>query len=185
MIKKVEVLANLAVIVASIVLCSVLVKKYFFAPKQAAAAATSTSPFSVNPKSRSALQPGTKISLPGIDWTKSNRTLVLALSTTCHFCTESAPFYQKLQQQKPSDLRLIAVLPQTTDQSRTYLDKLGVAIPEIVQSPIASIGASGTPTMILVDSEGKVQESWVGRLSEEESARVLGRIIQTTSSATD
>lgn len=71
MIKKAEVLANVAVIVTSIVLCSVLAKKYFFTPKQTvAAAARSTPSASGNAPRRTALQPGTKISLPGIDWSK-------------------------------------------------------------------------------------------------------------------
>ncbi len=39
---------------------------------------------------------GAKINLSGVDWSKSERNLVLALSTTCHFCSESAGFYQKL-----------------------------------------------------------------------------------------
>ena len=71
MIKKVEILANIAVIVTSIVLCAVLAKKYFFTPKQTVAAATSSaSQPSISTKSKSALQPGTKVSLPGIDWAR-------------------------------------------------------------------------------------------------------------------
>jgi hypothetical protein len=94
-LKKVEVLANITVIFASLVLCLVLVKKEFFTPSQTAAAVTSsTPPLSVNAKSKSLLQTGMKISLPGVDWSRSKRTLVFALSTGCHFCSESAPFYQ-------------------------------------------------------------------------------------------
>lgn len=56
MIKKVEVLANIAVIVTSVVLCSVLVKKYFFTPKQTVAAAAPSSP-SASVAKTSGLQP--------------------------------------------------------------------------------------------------------------------------------
>ena len=164
MIRKLEVLANIAVVITSVVLCSVLVKKYFFSaskPVPAVEAVASKSPASSLSQRRS-IQAGTKISLPGIDWSKSNRTVLLALSTTCHFCTASAPFYQKLEQQSPNDLRLVAVLPQSVEDGRAYLNKLGVAIQDVVQAPLASVGVSGTPTLLLVDREGSVIESWVG-----------------------
>ena len=35
---------------------------------------------------------GSRISLPGLDWARRRATVVLVLSTACHFCTESAPF---------------------------------------------------------------------------------------------
>lgn len=174
MIKKVEVLANIAVIVTSIVLCSVLVKKYFFTPKQTVAAATSTRSTSA-PKT-SALQPGTKISLPGIDWSKNSRTVVLALSTTCHFCSESGPFYQKLEQQKPGTVGLVAVLPQSVEDSRNYLNKLGVKTANLIQSSLSSIGVSGTPTLLLVDQNGALIASWVGKLPDYEVPNVMSQI---------
>jgi thiol-disulfide isomerase/thioredoxin len=114
--------------------------------------------------------------LPGIDWSKSTRTVVLALSTTCHFCSESGPFYQKLQQQKPNSVRLVAVLPQPVEDSRNYLSKLGVSGADVVQSSLASVGVSGTPTLLLIDNQGSVTDSWVGKLSESEAARVIAQL---------
>jgi hypothetical protein len=174
-IKKVEVLANVAVIVTSIVLCSALVKKYFFAPKQTVVAAAPSAPSAIGSKT-SALQPGTKISLPGIDWSKNSRTVVLALSTTCHFCSESGPFYQKLEQQKPGTVGLVAVLPQSVEEDRNYLNKLGVKTAEPIQSSLSSIGVTGTPTLLLVDNGGSIIASWVGKLSDDEAERVIGQI---------
>ncbi|MGZ8843532.1 MAG: TlpA family protein disulfide reductase [Pyrinomonadaceae bacterium] len=180
MIKKLEVLANIAVIVTSVVLCSALVRRYFFSGnKQTVAAPTSsTSSAYGNTPSRRTPQPGTKISLPGIDWSKSSRTVVLALSTTCHFCNESAPFYQNLAQQKPGNVSLIAVFPQPVEDSRNYLNKLGVRTTDVVQSSLRSIGASGTPTLLLVDNNGSITASWVGKLSDSEAASVIEQIRQ-------
>ena len=134
MIKKLEVLANIAVIITSVILCSVLIKKYIFSPtKQEASVEAIQSKSSASSASRRpSIQAGTKVSLPGIDWSKSTRTVVLALSTTCHFCSESAPFYQELQQQKPNSVRLVAVLPQPVEDSRNYLNKLGVSVTDVV-----------------------------------------------------
>jgi len=116
--------------------------------------------------------------LPGIDWSKSTRTVVLALSTTCHFCSESAPFYQKLQQQKPNSVRLVAVLPEAVEDSRNYLNKLGVSVStsDIVQSSLASVGVSGTPTLLFIDNQGSVTDSWVGKLSDGEAASIISQL---------
>ncbi len=175
--KKLEVLANIAVIVTSLVLCSALARRYFFSGNKQTVAAT-TSPAYGNTPSRRTPQPGTRISLPGIDWNKSARTVVLALSTTCHFCTESAPFYQNLAQQKPGNVSLIAVFPQPVQDSRNYLNKLGVRTTDVVQSSLSSIGASGTPTLLLVDNNGSITASWVGKLSDSEAASVIEQIRQ-------
>lgn len=175
MVKKVEVLANVAVIVTSVVLCSVLAKKYFFTAKPAVAAAPSAPSLPVNARN-SALQPGTKISLPGIDWSQSNQTLVLALSTTCHFCTESAPLYQVLEKEKLHNVRLLAILPQPANESRKYLTKLGLQLPDLVQTPLASIGISGTPTLVLVDNNGLVKRSWIGKLGEADSRKLIAEL---------
>ena len=183
MIRRLEVLANVAVIITSVILCSVLVKKYFLSStKQEASveAAQSKSPASSMSR-RPSIQAGTKMSLVGIDWSKSNRTVVLALSTGCHFCSESAPFYQKLQQQKPNNVRIVAILPQPVEDGRNYLTKLGVSLNEVVQAPLASVGVSGTPTLLLINHDGVVTDSWVGKLSDGEAARVINRINQSMS----
>jgi len=177
-IKKLEALANLAVIITSVVVCTVLVKHFLLpSSKQAAVAATTSLLPEVAASSRTrSIEPGTKISLSGIDWSKSDRTLLLALSTTCHFCTESAPFYKTLQQQKRDNVRLLALFPQPLLDSRTYLDGLGLNVDEVVQSPLNSVGASGTPTLLLIDNQGTVINSWVGKLSDAAAEEVRSRV---------
>ena len=178
MIKKLEVLANIAVVITSLVLCSVLVKKYFFSASKHEAsvqASPATSPVS-NSLRRPSIEAGTKISLPGIDWSKSTRTVVLALSTTCHFCSESAPFYQELQQQKRDDVRLVALFPQPVEESHAYLNRLRIGINDIVQSPLSSVGASGTPTLLLIDNRGAVVDSWVGKLTDVAAEQVRAQV---------
>jgi len=179
-IRRLEVLANIAVIVTSVVLCSVLAKKYFLtANKQTVAAATTGQSLSANAPAKSGLQAGMKVSLPGIEWSKSSRTVLLVLSTTCHFCTESAPFYQKLQQQKPGNVQIVAVLPQAVEDGRQYLNKLGVSVSELVQAPLASLNVSGTPTLVLINNTGTIQDLWAGKLSDGQTERVLARIAES------
>lgn len=98
MIKKLEVLANIAVIITSVVLCSVLVKKYFFsaAKQEASVEAVQLKLADSSSSRRQSIQAGTKVSLPGIDWSKSTRTVVLALSTTWHFVLRVRPSIRSL-----------------------------------------------------------------------------------------
>src|SRR5262249_17225274 len=108
----------------------------------------------------------------------NGRTLVMALSTQCHFCKESAPFYQQVAQQRSNhgNFRLIAVLPQSVPESQKYLNELGVTVDIIKQLELDSLGVNGTPTLILADSQGIVADSWRGRLSSEKEADVLSRL---------
>lgn len=118
---------------------------------------------------------GARFHLPGIDWTAGTHTLVLVLSTTCHFCSDSAPFYRRLldQARKEAGWRTIAVLPQPSDDARPYLLGLGIAADQILQASLASLGTGGTPTLVVVDSEGVVTASWFGRLSNAAETEVL------------
>ncbi len=95
MTRKLEVLANISVIVIAILIGTILVKRYLLSPSTQATAQTSSS----SSRTRGSVKTGTRISLPGIDWQKSGRTLLLVLSTSCGFCTESAPFYVRLQEE--------------------------------------------------------------------------------------
>ncbi|PYS23251.1 MAG: hypothetical protein DMF72_09800 [Acidobacteria bacterium] len=175
MIRKLEVLANITVIITSIVLCVVIVRNHSGLQQSTPPKATATPPATAAASRRAVVQPGTRIFVPGIDWSKSNRTLLLALSTHCHFCTESAPFFKQLKQRRTDDVRIVAVFPQPVDQAKPYLDKLDLSF-EIVQSSLDTLGISGTPTLLLIDRDGAVTESWVGRLSEIEAARVLAKV---------
>ena len=90
--KKIELAANLAIIVVACLLAIVLVKNYFFAkpPQQADK--------SESQRIQSESQPvnSPSVSSLDIDWKQNKQTLILAISSSCHFCTESAPFYKKL-----------------------------------------------------------------------------------------
>lgn len=163
--KRIELIANIAIIVVALLLGGVLVKKYLLPGEQAA-----TPPPDV-------IQPGTQLSLAGTDWTQSDQTLLLVLSDTCRYCTNSAGFYKRLVQEKTArgGLRLIAVLPQDTEKGKAYLNKLGVSVDEVKQSELDAVGVQGTPTLILVDKAGKVTGSWIGQLPAEKEAEVLSR----------
>lgn len=167
--KKTEAVANVAIIVVALLLGVVLVKR-FLLPGDAADAARRADP---------RVAAGTKVALPGEDWAGNGRTLLLVLSSDCRFCTESAPFYQRLARDTAgrTGLRLVAVLPQEVGAGREYLQRLGVPIGEVRQAAPSVVGAQVTPTLILIDGGGVVTHSWVGKLAVAEESEVLERLL--------
>lgn len=166
--KKTELFANIAIIVVALLLSGVLVKRYFFDGNEAAPAQAA------DPR----IPAGTKAALSGVDWAKNGETLVLVLSRDCRYCTQSAPFYQRLTRAAAGrpGLHLLAVLPQEVEVGKSYLNELGVAVSDVRQASPSMTGAGVTPTLILVDSNGIVKNSWVGQLATPEENEVLSQL---------
>lgn len=160
--KRIELLANIAIILVAITIVVVLVQRFFFTPT---AKAPPTIPI------------GTKVSLPDVDWAANRKTLVLALQTSCHFCSESAPFYQRLVQAAGAKgVKLVAVLPQPPNEGHDYLDKLAVPISDVRQATLSSLSVAGTPTLILVNEKGEAAGVWVGKLPSDKETELLARL---------
>src|SRR5258708_3151963 len=146
--RKLEVAPNIAIVVVACVAVMVLVRNY---------RASSAQPPTV--------KTGAQFALKNADWTGSPKNMVLAVSTTCHFCTESAPFYRTLVEQCRRDhVKTIAVLPHPVKEAEAYLQGEGLTVDENRQSPLSDVEVSGTPTLVLVDSRGVVRSAWGGKL---------------------
>ncbi len=162
--RKIEVAANLAILVVAVLVIVVGVKR-FLLPGHADAEAGQVAP-------------GATVSVPGVDWRKNGESLVLALSTKCRFCTESAPFYQRLVKETEGNLspRLVGMFPEQVNDGDQYLHRLGVNLPEVRQGSFEKLGIMGTPTLLLVNQDGIVQRVWVGKLTPEKETEVFGQI---------
>ena len=169
--KKLEIVANVAIIVLALMLGGVIVKRYFFtsAPPEPAASAQPSA------ASESAIKPGANVQLANYNWSDSDKTLVMVLSTGCHFCTESGPFYKRLIEARADKkkVRVVAVFPQTPEEGKEYLEKLGVVADEIRTATPMSLGVRGTPTLILTDSKGTAVNTWIGKLPTTKEDEVL------------
>jgi hypothetical protein len=161
---KLEMAANAATIVAALLISIVLIKVYLLptAPTRKGLAA---SPVAV----------GTDMNerLPGVDWQKNRHTLVLALSTKCHFCTESAPFFRKLAEEPGRNAKLLAILPQPVAESERYLGGENVHVDLVRQVSLSRVGIRGTPTMLLVNGGGVVTKVWVGKAETKDQEQML------------
>ena len=166
--RGIETSANVAILIISILLCVVLVR-FYLAPASAPNPAGGPTEISAGVKR------GDAISVTGIDWRKNGKTLLLALSTTCHFCTRSGPFYQRLAKEH-GDARLVALVPQPVEEGRAYMERLHVEVDDVRETQLGDLGVSGTPTLILVDGEGVASEVWVGALSPDKEEEVVSRL---------
>jgi len=158
--RKIETVANVCIIVVAIIVCVAAVR--YFRTKASGSKAPTP-----------AIAAGTKINLPNEDWARNRQTLLLALSTQCKYCSASAEFYQRLVNTTSSNTKLVAVLPQSPEESQQYLTGLKVTIKDIQQISPPALGVRATPTLILIDSAGTVINSWVGKLPPDKEEEVL------------
>ena len=100
-------------------------------------------------------------------------SIILAMSTTCHFCSESAPFYRTLVAQAvAANVGTIAVLPQPVSESENYVSSLGILRLKVISRPLSELGVRGTPTLITVDENGHLRKAWAGKLTKEQEREV-------------
>jgi thiol-disulfide isomerase/thioredoxin len=165
--RKIELLANVAIISVALLIGVAFVRNHL------------SPAISARPAAPVPVPAGAKLSVPGVDWAQSEKTLVLALNKGCHYCSASASFYQRLARETAGhkDVRLIAVLPQEVSEGKQYLDELKIPIQDIRQASLDSLGVSGTPTLILLDKTGSVTAAWTGQLPADKEPDVLRRLL--------
>ncbi|HEX6732536.1 MAG TPA: hypothetical protein VF074_21130, partial [Pyrinomonadaceae bacterium] len=161
-----DVTTNVVVVVFAVVAIGVLVKNYF-AP---------------DVKTSVAIKTGTVFpEIAGVDYKQSPRTLILALNVDCRFCTRSVPFYNSLAEVRQQDAGRVNIVAAFINKDeglvKSYVDEKQLTVQAIAGVDLDKLGVHTTPTLILVDSAGKVLDSWRGELQpdgEREVFAVLG-----------
>jgi hypothetical protein len=120
---------------------------------------------------------GTKIYLPGIDWRAHKATLVVAISSACHYCMNSAPFYSQITH-STHQVPVVVVMPQGQKEAKTFLQQHSITPNNIVSEDLTNIQVQGTPTLLLISSSGTVTRSWVGELTETQRQQVVDALNQ-------
>jgi len=162
---KLDTVANIAIIVVCAVAAVILIRNNFFPPRP--------------PGAPEQVEAGEQFDeLKQVVPAGSKQALVIAVSPTCHFCTESIPFYKRLQEernQKGSGVKLVTAVPAAAArEEETKLMTAGGFTPDsVVELNFATVKVPGTPTLMLVDKEGKVLNVWVGKLNEDGEKEVL------------
>jgi thiol-disulfide isomerase/thioredoxin len=171
--KLLDKLANLAVIIVAIIAVAIFVR----GGRQQQP--TQDAPRAAMERTVAQLK-GTKIDLPGAGLDVPGlKKVVLSLSVGCHYCEQSAPFYQKLRvlSENGVKFKLVAALPQEKELAEAYLKVRKVQVDVLASSrPILDRGVSPTPTLLIVGDSGVVEQVWVGLLSEAGQREVLAKL---------
>lgn len=113
--------------------------------------------------------------LHGVDYSHAPQTLLIAMNTECGYCKESIPFYQQLvsnRTEQNKNTKLIAIFPEGQDAVQQYLEENQLEIESISSADFKALNLAGTPTMVLLDSSGKVIDFWVGKIPKEAEPQV-------------
>jgi thioredoxin-related protein len=165
---KFDTAANIAIIVVCAIAAVVLIRNQFFPPRPGPP-----------PGGPPMVEKGDRLEpLKAVVPAGTNRVLVVAVSPGCHFCNESMPFYKQLldeRNQKSSPIKFIAAVPTESakaEESQKFATA-GAQPDNLVHLDFAAIKVPGTPTLMLVDNQGKVLDVWVGKLDERGQKEVL------------
>ena len=155
---------NIAIVLVALVLSGLLVRKFFF----------QRSPQSPNYQ----LTTNAKLRVNGINWADSDRTLLLALSKECKYCSASAEFYRRLAAgiASQTNTRLLAVFSEKESEAEAYLKRLEVPIRELRYVSFSSLGIKSVPTLAIVNRDGVVTYMWVGKLPPLEEKGVMSKL---------
>ncbi len=158
---KIEVVANFVVILLAVMIGSVYLRDRFSAH---------------GPESNEVKAGDRLPRLDGWDWGAHDRSLVLVLKKGCHFCEDSAPFYQRLaakQQEDRSNTAIVAVFPDAADTVNEVVQLEGLGVRALPGVPLETLKVSGTPSLLLVDRSGTVLNTWIGMLSPRQELEVM------------
>jgi hypothetical protein len=109
--------------------------------------------------------------LPHVDYAGAPKTLLIAMNTRCHYCTESISFYNSLIERRPGT-RVLAVFPNDEAEVKEYVRQQRLGLEAVGGVNFRALQIESTPTMILIGSDGKILDFWIGKLSTTNEALV-------------
>src|SRR6185437_15292355 len=126
------------------------------------------------------LSPGEKISAPhGYDWHNHAPTLVVAVRQGCVYCERSYPFYRRLEGLEHSNnlkAHMLIVMPDDSVSGAALLKSQGMFSQSVPSTVLSDIKVSGTPTLLLVDANGRLLQSWVGELDSSKAEALVAQL---------
>jgi len=152
---NIELATQVVVAIAIVITAGVLVKRTVFSAGGNSA--------------RSQINAGDRLNVPTIDWAQNNKSLVFFLKKDCPYCSSSAGFYRQLMNEASKrNVKCIAVLPNSPEDARKYLQYLELPFESVYTGPVENSKISGTPTVVFVDGNGIVKSVWIGAQTDRE-----------------
>jgi thioredoxin-related protein len=114
------------------------------------------------------------ISLNGVDFSQSKKTLLLFFQRDCDICRGGVPVYRSLLGNFPvsTSVQFVFITPDAPDVAKSFLGEVGISSVTILEETPGMLGVRSTPTLILVDSDAAVRGFWVGQLSPQGEAEI-------------
>jgi len=119
------------------------------------------------------VKPHERVNLPNVDFTKSQRTLLLVLWSSCPYCEKSMPFYSRLMTNRSQDSRVVVIGGEKEQVLSNYLKLHDIAVDSVATVSSDTTPSQATPTAILVDRDSVVSNVWKGVLPPEKEAEVI------------
>ena len=117
------------------------------------------------------------LQLPGYPYDSVHQTLIIAMSAQCLNCSNQIPFYKNLlriERDSGRSLRVVAVFPETREAVDEYTHKNGFSdVTTIAPFNLRSLNIRSVPTLLIVDSSGRLRDFWIGEVSEATHRKVL------------
>lgn len=118
--------------------------------------------------------------IAGVDYKLAPRTLILALNVDCRYCTRSVPFYNSLveaRNERPGKLNIVAAfINPDAGLVQSYAEDKRLSVQTIAGVDLDKLGIHMTPTIVLIDSTGKVLDSWRGALQPDAEREVFAAL---------
>jgi peroxiredoxin len=115
---------------------------------------------------------------PGLKLKSAHLSLILYTSSSCHFCQESLPFYEKLTKAaRQAGARVVAVSPEPASENDKFLRAHGVVVDDAVGAAENRIALRGTPSVLLVKRNGTVVDAWYGKIAASMESDVVKRAV--------
>lgn len=110
---------------------------------------------------------GQAVTIASYSWREAPKTVLLAVSVTCPYCTDSAAFYRALlANSNPDRYRVVVTAAEPEEQVEAYLKSLALSGTfDIRTVAFRELGVRVVPTVVVVDRNGLVQGIWHGKLS--------------------
>jgi hypothetical protein len=111
--------------------------------------------------------------ITGISYASHEQSLLLFLSTTCRYCEDSVPFYNKLQGvalRSNDKWNVIGMFSQPGGLVTEFKARVNLEAKVVPGVEFRRFGVKSTPTVLLVDRQGVVKRVWVGASRASESA---------------
>lgn len=105
--------------------------------------------------------------------TSAHKTLMVVTASTCHFCSESMGFYKTLlKSARSSGIQVVAATFEDVNINRRYLADHDVAVDSVISAESNGLLRTGTPALILLSQNGRVENWWLGKLGTTEETQV-------------